>query len=315
MDRWTHLVGQDLPTPDMRGLQTVWDTPVITYLQTILQQSITNPIIKARYLAAFFIESGAWLALPSPSRGLHLSNECFRISAALRLGTAVCEPDSCCKCGAPVDQLRLHGLSCIRSAGRHILHSSINDVILRSLISAEVPSIREPSGCCRSDGKRPDGMTLILWKRDTFPLSNLPFSSKLAGGAATRRETGKRRKYSELMNNFIFIPVTIETSGTWGIEGLNFIKEIGQRISRVSKNSKSTSFLIQRISITLQRGNVASTLGHYLAGWSWRRYFIFKFQSKKTFFFVLGQSWRPQQRSKERDTSNNFTAKRSAEYI
>lgn len=65
----------------------------------------------------------------------------------------------------PVDQLGLHGLSCLRSAGRRIRHSSINDVILRSLISAEVPSVREPSSCCRSDGKRPDGMTLIPWKR------------------------------------------------------------------------------------------------------------------------------------------------------
>ncbi|PSN37235.1 hypothetical protein C0J52_17946 [Blattella germanica] len=38
------------------------------------------------------------------------------------------------------------------------------------------------------------------------------------------------------MNNFIFIPVTIETSGTWSIEGLNFIKEISQHISRFTKS-------------------------------------------------------------------------------
>ncbi|PSN52521.1 hypothetical protein C0J52_14321 [Blattella germanica] len=94
---------------------------------------------------------------------------------------------------------------------------------------------------------------LPLTISNTFAPSNLPLSSTVAGGAATRRETEKRRKYSELMNNFIFIPVTIETSGTWGIEGLNFIKEIGQRINRVSQNPKSTAFLIQRISITLQR--------------------------------------------------------------
>ncbi|PSN34462.1 hypothetical protein C0J52_25013 [Blattella germanica] len=215
MDRWTHLVGQDLPTLDMRGLQTVWDTPVITHLQTILQQSITNPIIKARYLAAF-------------------------------------------------SKNQVHGST--PSLGRHIHHSSINDVILRSIISAEVPSVREPYGCCRSDGKRPDGMTLIPWKSDTFAPSNLPLSSTFAQGAVTRREIEKRRKYRELMKNFTFIPVTIETSGTWGIEGLNFIKEIGQRISRVSQNSKSTAFLIQRISITLQRGNVASILGTFPRG-------------------------------------------------
>ncbi|PSN51714.1 hypothetical protein C0J52_12305 [Blattella germanica] len=96
---------------------------------------------------------------------------------------------------------------------------------------------------------------------DSFAPSNLLLSSTVAGGAATRRETEKRRKYSELINNFIFTPVTIETSGTWDNEGLNFIKEIGQRISCVSQNPKSTAFLIQRISITLQRGNVASILG------------------------------------------------------
>ncbi|PSN38795.1 hypothetical protein C0J52_23228 [Blattella germanica] len=79
---------------------------------------------------------------------------------------------------------------------------------------------------------------------DTFSPSNLPLSSTFAGGAATRRETEKRRKYSELMTNFIFIPVTIETSGTWGIEGLNFIKEIDQRISRVSQNTKSKIYSI-----------------------------------------------------------------------
>ncbi|PSN31145.1 hypothetical protein C0J52_26568 [Blattella germanica] len=81
------------------------------------------------------------------------------------------------------------------------------------------------------------GMTLIPWKRDTFAPSNLPLSSTFAGGAATRRETEKRRKYSELTNNFIFIPVTIETSGTWGNEGLNFIKEIAHKILISNFNS------------------------------------------------------------------------------
>ncbi|PSN52484.1 hypothetical protein C0J52_11232 [Blattella germanica] len=56
-------------------------------------QYIISPIINSRYLAAFSKESGAWLhAVSSPTLGLHLPNKCFRISAALRLGPAVCEP-------------------------------------------------------------------------------------------------------------------------------------------------------------------------------------------------------------------------------
>lgn len=35
-----------------------------------------------------------------------------------------------------------------------------NDVIIRTLRSAEVSSILEPPGCSRQDRKHPDGMTL-----------------------------------------------------------------------------------------------------------------------------------------------------------
>ena len=63
------------------------------------------------------------------------------------------------------------------------------------------------------------------------------------------------------MNRFIFIPVAIETSGVSGTEGLRFVKEIGRRIARITEETRSTQYLIQRISLTVQRGNVAAILG------------------------------------------------------
>jgi len=45
-----------------------------------------------------------------------------------------------------------------------VRHHDLNDVIAKFLASSGVPVFKEPSGLCRSDGKRPGGLTLILWR-------------------------------------------------------------------------------------------------------------------------------------------------------
>jgi hypothetical protein len=44
-------------------------------------------------------------------------------------------------------------------------HAALNDIVQRSLASADIPSTLEPSGLSRSDGKRPDGLTFVPWER------------------------------------------------------------------------------------------------------------------------------------------------------
>ena len=58
-----------------------------------------------------------------------------------------------------------------------------------------------------------------------------------------------------------FVPVAIETLGTWGERGLAFINELGKRIATVSGDNRSTAFLKQRISLDVQRGNAAAVHG------------------------------------------------------
>ena len=60
----------------------------------------------------------------------------------------------------------MHGLSCRWSEGRHFHHSALNDIVHRALSSTRIPSRLEPSGISRSDGKRPDGITLVPWERE-----------------------------------------------------------------------------------------------------------------------------------------------------
>ena len=42
-------------------------------------------------------------------------------------------------------------------------HGSINSIIHRALTSAKISSRLEPEGLSRSDGKRPDGMSIVPW--------------------------------------------------------------------------------------------------------------------------------------------------------
>ena len=60
-----------------------------------------------------------------------------------------------------------HALSCRKSEGRHHRHAAVNDYIHRALVAAHVPSQLEPPGLLMSDGKRPDGVTVVqmeMWK-------------------------------------------------------------------------------------------------------------------------------------------------------
>ncbi|XP_021957065.1 uncharacterized protein LOC110853130 [Folsomia candida] len=271
-ERWTSLGPTNLPPNTVRGLQTAWERPIIDITVSHLVVAAATSEDTARLCALRDKYAGIWLnALPSPQIGTLLSNEAFRIAISLRLGCDVCQPHTC-PCGAQVSSRGYHGLSCRRSAGRWSRHAAANDVIARALRSADVPCILEPPGCSHQDGKHPDGMTLVPWARgrslvwdftcaDTFAPSYLPETVRHQGAAATKAEDRKKKLYAFLLDRLIFMPVAIETTGTWGQEGLSFIKEIGQRIATATGEPRSTTFLLQRLGITVQRGNVASILG------------------------------------------------------
>ena len=57
------------------------------------------------------------------------------------------------------------------------------------------------------------------------------------------------------------MPVANETLGPWCPDSLEFIKEIGSRITAANGDKRATSHLIQSIGMTIQKGNVASISG------------------------------------------------------
>ena len=77
-----------------------------------------------------------------------MDDEVVRIAVGFRLEVPLCQPHNCYHCGAAVDELATHGLSCPRSQGRHPRHTAISELIQRSLVTAGVPAQLEPSGVC-----------------------------------------------------------------------------------------------------------------------------------------------------------------------
>ena len=71
----------------------------------------------------------------------------------------------------------------------------------------------------------------------------------------------KKAKYAHLDSSHHFIPVAVETSGALGPEALNFFWELGCRLRRMTGEPKSLQFLLQRLSVAVQRGNAAAILG------------------------------------------------------
>eukprot|EP00731_Ephydatia_muelleri_P014469 Em0008g189a len=234
-----------------------------------------DPLSKARLLSASKKESGSWLhTLPVTSLGLRMDDNTIRIAIGLRLGTPLCIPHLCYHCGANVDTLGTHGLSCRFSAGCHFRHAMLNDILHRALSSANVPSRLEPTGLDRTDGKRPDGITMVPWSNgrllvwdatcvDTFAPSHLSMTASEVCAAANQAEQTKIKKYSYITSHAYhsFTPVAFETTGVCGPRSMSFLTDFGRRIVNTTGEKSSLAYLLQRFSVAIQRGNAASVLG------------------------------------------------------
>jgi hypothetical protein len=153
-------------------------------------------------------------------------------------------------------------------------HHFLNDLIWRGLTRAGIPSTKEPSGLSRSDGKRPDGLSLIPWQggksliwdvtvADTLAVSHLPVTSTTAGGAADLAAAKKEGKYLSLANSYMFMPIACETLGPLNSKANNFFTTLGSRLTAATGDNRETAFLFQRISIALQRFNSVCFQGSF----------------------------------------------------
>ena len=135
-----------------------------------------------------------------------MDNEAVRVAVSLRLGLNLCAPHTC-QCGSPVDAWDIRAMVCKHASGRFARHHALNDTISRALVSNAIPALKETAGLSRSDGIRPDGLTLIPWQggrplvwdvtvATTVADSYFSASATLAGAATETAATRKSVRLS-----------------------------------------------------------------------------------------------------------------------
>ena len=270
---WFQGHNQPLPVGTATYRQKTWDAPRVSASAFALLDSAPNAASTAHLMAAPSTESRAWLnALPIFSLGLRMDDNTIRVAVGLRFGVPLCRPHTCQHCDSEVEHLATHGLSFCWNVGCHHRHAAINDIVHRVLTTANVPSRLEPTGLYRSDAKQPDGISvvplkngkLLVWVAtcpDTFAPSHRSLASGEAGAVAAQAEVKKYSKYCHLDSSYTFVPVAIETSGAMGPRSTEFLKELGYRLRQATGGVKASMYLLQRLSVAIQRGNSASILG------------------------------------------------------
>ena len=207
-------------------------------------------------------ESGAWLqALPISSLGLRLDDTYPRIAVGLRLRTAICAAHQCHHCGVEVSGRGFHGLSCRHCEGRHHRHGTVNSIIHKTLVAAKIPSQPEPAGLfIEQTASAPTG----------WPLSHGLVASCWSGTPPALtpslrhiepRQQQQQGKLQRLQRTGRPTTCCDWDFGPFGPKSLAFVKELGGRIREQTGEEMPTSYLIQRLSMAVQRGNVAAVLG------------------------------------------------------
>jgi len=145
-------------------------------------------------------------------------------------------------------------------------HLALKDLVPRSFASAGVPVTKEPTGLLRTDGKRPDGVSLVPWQSGksicwditvACPLVVIHWKSISRGtdAAAEMATSWQEDKYVDLGARYIFEPIAVEIFGIFNASVRHLLADLGRRISVNTGEARETSYLFQRISVLVQRLN------------------------------------------------------------
>ena len=88
----------------------------------------------------------------------------------------------------------------------------------------------------------------------TLAESYVEVAARESGAVAEQTAHRKVEKYRDAFPNYCFQPITVENLGAMNSSAVDFINTLGWRIF-ISGEDKESSFLFQRISITIQRFN------------------------------------------------------------
>jgi hypothetical protein len=114
-------------------------------------------------------------------------------------------------------------------------------------------------------------MTMVPWREgrclvwdvtvaDTTAASYLASTAISAGSAAELAASRKEAKYADLSQRYEFVPIAVESHGSFSTTATSFLKELGRRLTAETSDVRETSFLFQRLSVALQQFNAVCVM-------------------------------------------------------
>ena len=120
----------------------------------------------------------------------------------------------------------------------------------------------ETVGALRGFPSSPGHKVWDMTCHDTFAPSNIQVcSTVLALYITDCAASSKRLLYSDLCHSYAFIPIAVESSGSFGKDALDFLHELGKRTRCKNKDPLSYLKLCQKINVCIQKFNSVTVLG------------------------------------------------------
>jgi len=91
--------------------------------------------------------------------------------------------------------------------------------------------------------------------------SYLHNTSRTPGAAAETATENKTAKYAPLVQSYLFDSIAVETMAAINSDGLEFLDDLGRRITQVTDDIRESAFLFQRRSVLIQRYNSVAIPG------------------------------------------------------
>ena len=89
-------------------------------------------------------------------------------------------------------------------------------------------------------------------------------TSQTPGAAPEAAAERKRNKYSTLSQLYLFAPIAAETMRAISKDGMDFLCELGRRITQSTDNHRENAFLFRRLSVLVQRYNAVAVSGTFI---------------------------------------------------
>ena len=111
-----------------------------------------------------------------------------------------------------------------------------------------------------SHGEMAKSYVWVVTCSDTIAPSHMSLAVREPRAVAADVEYNKSLKYGHLSTAYYFITISVETSGVFGNQTYCFLKEVVQRIRKDQDDRSALQHLVQRVSVTIHRGNAVSVL-------------------------------------------------------